>query len=221
MTLAIFDLDGTLLSGDSDYNWGQFLVEKGLVDVDVYKEANDRFFAQYQSGELDIYEYLRFSLEPLTRFNKDERDTLHQEFMTQKVRPMMQEEATKLLKHHRDQGHFLLLITATNQFVTGPIAEELGMDHIIAPIPEIIDGQYTGKVVGVPSFQEGKVTRLNDWLAETGHSMEGSYFYSDSRNDLPLLELVSHPVAVDADPVLTDIAKERGWPHISLRGNSM
>ena len=222
MTLAIFDLDGTLLSGDSDYNWGQFLVEKGLVDVDVYKEANDRFFAQYQSGELDIHEYLRFSLEPLTRFNKDERDTLHQEFMTQKVRPMMQEEATKLLKHHRDQGHFLLLITATNQFVTGPIAEELGMDHIIAPIPEVIDDQYTGKVVGVPSFQEGKVTRLNDWLAETGHSMEGSYFYSDSRNDLPLLELVSHPVARRCGPS-ANRHSQRAWLaiHISLRGNSM
>ncbi|WP_417552829.1 HAD family hydrolase [Marinomonas fungiae] len=220
MTLAIFDLDGTLLSGDSDYNWGQFLVEKGLVDVELYKEANDRFFEQYQAGTLDIFEYLAFSLKPLTRFSKAERDALHAEFMDLKVRPMMQEEATKLLKFHKDQGHFLLLITATNQFVTGPIADELGMDHIIAPVPEVIDDEYTGNIVGVPSFQAGKVTRLNDWLKETGHSMEGSYFYSDSRNDLPLLELVDHPIAVDADPTLTDIAKERGWPHISLRGNS-
>lgn len=217
MTLAIFDLDGTLLSGDSDYNWGQFLVEKGLVDVALYKEANDRFFAQYQAGNLNIFEYLAFSLEPLTRFSKAERDALHNEFMDTKVRPMMQDEAAKLLKFHKDQGHFLLLITATNQFVTEPIARELGMDHIIAPVPEVIDDQYTGNVVGVPSFQEGKVTRLNDWLKETGYSMEGSYFYSDSRNDLPLLELVDHPIAVDADPILTDIAKERGWPHISLR----
>lgn len=221
MTLAIFDLDGTLLSGDSDYNWGQFLVEKGLVDVNVYKEANDKFFEQYQAGTLDIHEYLAFSLKPLIEFSKAEREALHSEFMDKKVRPMMQEEATKLLQFHKDQGHFLLLITATNQFVTDPIAVELGMDHIIAPVPEVIDDAYTGNIVGVPSFQDGKVTRLKQWLAETGHSMEGSYFYSDSRNDLPLLELVDHPIAVDADPTLTDIAKDRGWPHISLRGNSL
>ncbi|REG81479.1 HAD family hydrolase [Marinomonas pollencensis] len=217
MTLAIFDLDGTLLNGDSDYTWGQFLVEKGLVDTQAYAEANDRFFQQYQSGTLDIHEYLAFSLAPLAQFDNAELSSLHQAFMKEKVAPMMQSKATALLKHHKDQGHFLLMITATNQFVTGPIAEAMGMDHIIAPVPEVINDRYTGKIVGVPSFQEGKVTRLNDWLAETGHSMEGSYFYSDSRNDLPLLELVTHPVAVDADPTLTDIAKERGWPHISLR----
>lgn len=217
MTLAIFDLDGTLLSGDSDYAWGEFLVEKGLVDTQAYKEANDHFFEQYQSGTLDIYEYMAFSLAPLTLFNNEELIKLHNTFMAEKVAPMMQDKAKALLKHHKDQGHFLLMITATNQFVTGPIADALGIDHIIAPIPEIINNRYTGKTVGVPSFQEGKVTRLNDWLAETGYSMEGSYFYSDSRNDLPLLELVTHPVAVDADPTLTEIAKERGWPHISLR----
>lgn len=217
MTLAIFDLDGTLLSGDSDYTWGQFLVEKHLVDPHTYSEANDRFFKQYQAGTLDIYEYLAFSLEPLTQFNTQELKALHNEFMSHKVAPMMQDRAKALLKHHKDQGHYLLLITATNQFVTEPISKALGMDHIIAPVPEIIDGRYTGKIVGIPSFHEGKVTRLNDWLKETGYDLEGSYFYSDSRNDLPLLELVTHPVAVDADPTLTDIAKERGWPHISLR----
>lgn len=217
MALAIFDLDGTLLNGDSDYTWGQFLVEKGLVDTQVYKEANDKFFKQYQSGTLDIFEYLAFSLAPLTQFSKAELTALHQTFMQEKIQPMMQKKASELLKHHKDQGHFLLMITATNQFVTGPIGEALGMDHIIAPVPEIVNDQYTGKVVGIPSFQAGKVTRLNDWLAETGHSMEGSYFYSDSRNDLPLLELVTHPVAVDADETLTNIAQERGWQHISLR----
>ncbi|MGO2355052.1 MAG: HAD family hydrolase [Marinomonas foliarum] len=217
MTLAIFDLDGTLLNGDSDYTWGQFLVEKGLVDTQAYKEANDKFFIQYQSGTLDIHEYLAFSLAPLTKFSKDELAELHNTFMQEKIQPMMQRKANALLKHHKDQGHFLLMITATNQFVTGPIGDALGMDHIIAPVPEVIDGHYTGKVVGVPSFQEGKVTRLNDWLAETGHTMEGSYFYSDSRNDLPLLELVSHPIAVDADETLTKIAQERNWQHISLR----
>lgn len=217
MTLAIFDLDGTLLSGDSDYTWGQFLVEKGLVDTQAYKEANDRFFIQYQAGTLDINEYLAFSLTPLTTFSQDELIELHHTFMQEKIQPMMQEKAHALLKHHKDQGHFLLMITATNQFVTGPIGEALGMDHIIAPIPEVIDGRYTGKIVGVPSFQGGKVTRLNDWLAQTGHSMEGSYFYSDSRNDLPLLELVEHPIAVDADETLSKIAEDRGWEHISLR----
>ncbi|MGO2236623.1 HAD-IB family hydrolase [Marinomonas sp. UCMA 3892] len=217
MTLAIFDLDGTLLNGDSDYTWGQFLVEKGLVDSQVYKQANDKFFEEYQAGTLDIHEYLAFSLEPLTKFSKEELSKLHNTFMQEKVQPMMQEKANALLKHHKDQGHFLLMITATNQFVTGPIGDALGMDHIIAPVPEIIDDHYTGKIVGIPSFQAGKVTRLNDWLAETGHSMEGSYFYSDSRNDLPLLELVTHPIAVDADETLTKIAQERGWQHISLR----
>lgn len=217
MTLAIFDLDGTLLNGDSDYTWGQFLVEKGLVDTQVYKEANDKFFKQYQSGTLDIYEYLAFSLAPLTQFSNAELTALHQTFMQEKIQPMMQKKASELLKHHKDQGHFLLMITATNQFVTGPIGDALGMDHIIAPVPEIINDQYTGKVAGIPSFQEGKVTRLNDWLAETGHSMEGSYFYSDSRNDLPLLELVAHPIVVDGDEILTNIAQERGWQHISLR----
>ena len=217
MTLAIFDLDGTLLSGDSDYTWGQFLVEKGLVDTQVYQQANDKFFLQYQAGTLDIHEYLAFSLAPLTQFSSEELTALHHEFMVEKIQPMMQEKATNLLKYHKDQGHFLLMITATNQFVTGPIGDALGMDHIIAPIPEVIDGRYTGKIVGIPSFQDGKVTRLNDWLAETGYSMEGSYFYSDSRNDLPLLELVTYPIAVDADETLTKIAEDRGWEHFSLR----
>jgi HAD superfamily hydrolase (TIGR01490 family) len=217
VTLAIFDLDGTLLNGDSDYTWGQFLVEKGLVDTQAYKEANDTFFKQYQSGTLNIHEYLAFSLAPLKQFSSTELNHLHQTFMQEKVQPMMLRKAKDLIKDHKNQGHFLLMITATNQFVTGPISDALGMDHIIAPIPEIIDGHYTGKIIGIPSFQEGKVTRLNEWLAETGHTMEGSYFYSDSRNDLPLLELVDHPIAVDADETLTKIAQDRGWQHISLR----
>ncbi|MGO2514026.1 HAD family hydrolase [Marinomonas polaris] len=217
MTLAIFDLDGTLLNGDSDYTWGQFLVEKGLVDSHDYKLANDKFFEEYQTGTLDIHEYLAFSLEPLTKFSREELAKLHDIFMQEKIQPMMQEKANALLQHHKDQGHFLLMITATNQFVTGPIGDALGMDHIIAPVPEIINDHYTGKIVGVPSFQAGKVTRLNDWLDETGHTMEGSFFYSDSRNDLPLLELVTHPIAVDADETLTKIALDRGWQHISLR----
>ncbi len=219
MTLAIFDLDGTLLEGDSDYSWGQFLVEQKLVDVDEYKVANDRFYQHYVAGTLDIHEYLEFSLAPLSRFSESELDELHQKFMSSKIHPMIHQKALDLIEHHRNQGHFLLIITATNQFVTDPISATLNMDHLIAPIPEKIDGRYTGKVVGIPSFQAGKVTRLNDWLKETGHTLEGSYFYSDSHNDLPLLELVEFPVAVDADATLINIAKERNWPHISLRDN--
>lgn len=218
MTLAIFDLDGTLLEGDSDYSWGQFLVEQNLVDIDLYKKANDRFYQDYVAGTLDIHEYLAFSLAPLKNFSASELDELHKNFVKQKIKPMIHQKALDLIAEHRERGHFLLIITATNQFVTGPISNMLGMDDLIAPIPEIVDGRYTGKIVGVPSFQAGKVTRLHNWLKETGHSLEGSYFYSDSHNDLPLLELVEFPVAVDADTKLTNIANQKGWPHISLRG---
>ena len=216
MTLAIFDLDGTLLEGDSDYSWGQFLVEKELVDLRVYQQANEGFYQQYLAGNLDINEYLAFSLAPLVDFSPTDLTQLHKEFMAAKIQPMMQQKALDLIADHRQQGHFLLIITATNEFVTGPISAALGMDHLIAPVPEQINGRYTGKITGIPSFQAGKVTRLNEWLAQTGHTLEGSYFYSDSHNDLPLLELVDHPVAVDADAKLTQIAKQRQWPHISL-----
>lgn len=219
LTLAIFDLDGTLLEGDSDYNWGQFLVERKLVDLETYQAANERFYQQYLQGNLDIFEYLTFSLAPLKQFQQAQLTKLHEDFMETKIQPMMQTKAFELIDHHRQQGHFLLIITATNEFVTKPISDALGMDHLIAPIPEKIDGMYTGKVIGVPSFQEGKVTRLNAWLEETGHTLKGSYFYSDSHNDLPLLELVDHPVAVDADITLSQIALERKWPHISLHND--
>jgi len=216
VTLAIFDLDGTLLEGDSDYSWGQFLVEKELVDLSVYQQANERFYQQYLAGNLDIHEYLAFSLAPLVDFSPAELTQLHEQFMVAKIQPMMQQKALDLIADHRQQGHFLLIITATNEFVTGPISATLGMDHLIAPVPEQINGRYTGKITGIPSFKAGKVTRLNEWLKQTGHTLEGSYFYSDSHNDLPLLELVDHPVVVDADAKLTDIAKQRQWPHISL-----
>jgi HAD superfamily hydrolase (TIGR01490 family) len=217
VTLAIFDLDGTLLSGDSDYNWGQFLVEEGIVDADTYKTANDKFYQDYLSGGLDIHEYLAFSLAPLTQFNQAQLEDLHNAFMAKKIMPMMQEKALKLVQEHKEKGHFLMIITATNEFVTGPISQYFGMDHLIAPMPEIIEGRYTGKVTGIPSFQEGKVTRLNAWLKESGHTLEGSYFYSDSHNDLPLLELVSQPIVVDGDDKLSQLAEQRNWQHISLR----
>lgn len=217
MSLAIFDLDNTLLHGDSDHAWGEFLCEQGLVDSEVYRQANDYFYQQYQQGTLDITEFLEFALKPLASIPPAQLSALHQQFMTEKVAPMITDKALALLQKHRDQGDFLLIITATNRFVTGPIAERLGVDAILATDPEQIDGRYTGKVAGTPCFQDGKVVRLNAWLAETGHSMQGSYFYSDSRNDLPLLEQVEFPVAVDADETLTRIAQERGWPVISLR----
>lgn len=217
MSLAIFDLDNTLLNGDSDHAWGEFLCEKGIVDADEYSRANDHFFHLYQQGTLDIHEFLQFALRPLTQHSPEQLNSLHQQFMQERIEPMILDKALALLKKHKDQGDFLLIITATNSFVTHPIAKRLGVDAILATDPEQIDGQYTGKVAGVPCFQDGKVTRLNMWLEETGHSLENSYFYSDSRNDLPLLKIVDNPVVVDADEALLQIAKELNWPSISLR----
>lgn len=217
MTLAIFDLDGTLISGDSDHSWGQFLIEKNIVDANTYQEKNDYFYQEYLAGSLDILEYLSFSLAPLTQFSLPELTQLHDEFMVLKISPLLQNKAIELIAEHKSKGHITMIITATNEFVTAPIARLLDVEHLIAPTPEVINERYTGKIIGIPSFQEGKVTRLNEWLKKTGHSLTGSYFYSDSHNDLPLLELVDNPVAVDADETLKGIAKEKGWPIISLR----
>lgn len=217
MSLAIFDLDNTLLNGDSDHAWGEFLCEQGIVDATEYRRKNDYFFEQYQQGTLDILEFLEFALRPLAELPADRLSALHAQFMQIKIEPMILNKALALLQRHRDQGDFLLIITATNHFVTGPIAARLGVDAILATDPEIINGSYTGKVAGTPCFQSGKVTRLHAWLKETNHNLDGSSFYSDSRNDLPLLELVDHPVAVDADETLTLTAKQNGWPVISLR----
>jgi len=218
VSLAIFDLDNTLLHGDSDHAWGEFLCEQGIVDIELYRQANDNFYHQYVAGTLNIYEFLEFALKPLKDLPHEQLTQLHLQFMKEKVEPMITEKAEALLRHHRDRGDYLLIITATNKFVTGPIAKRLGVDDIMATDPEEVDGQYTGKVAGIPCFQGGKVKRLNTWLANSDHTLEGSYFYSDSRNDLPLLEVVENPVAVDADETLTQIATERGWPVMSLRG---
>ncbi|SFN43284.1 histidinol-phosphatase [Marinobacter pelagius] len=218
MTLALFDLDNTLLAGDSDHAWGEFLVEEGLVDAEEYRKANDRFYEEYLNGELDIFHYLRFALQPLARHDMDELLAWREAFLEKKVRPMMQDKARELLDQHRQQGHTLMIITATNRFVTEPIAELLGVEHLIATEPELVNGRYTGEVAGVPSFQDGKVTRLNDWLDHHKRTLEGAWFYSDSHNDVPLLKQVENPVAVDPDPRLEALAKESGWPVISLRG---
>jgi HAD superfamily hydrolase (TIGR01490 family) len=215
--LAIFDLDNTLLAGDSDYSWGEFLVQKKLVDAQTYAEANDRFYQQYKAATLDIHEYLRFSLAPLTQFSLDDLAVLHGEFMSDFIEPMMLPKAKALLQQHRDQGDYLLIITATNSFVTHPIAKHLGVDDILASDAEIVGGRYTGKGTGTPCFQGGKVVRLQEWLDEKNFNLEGAYFYSDSINDLPLLEKVPNPVAVDPDERLQKVAQERGWKILSLR----
>ena len=217
MALAIFDLDHTLIAGDSDHSWGVFLVEKQLVDAETYRLANDGFYADYKNGSLDIRAYLQFSLAPLAQHSPETLQKLHAEFMHNHIESLMLPKAQALLQHHRDQGDHLLIITATNGFVTRPIATRLGVQDILATDPEIIDGCYTGNFVGAPCFQAGKITHLQEWLKHNQHSLEGAYFYSDSINDLPLLEQVDHPVAVDADEKLTALARERNWKAISLR----
>ncbi len=217
MALAIFDLDNTLLGGDSDHAWGQFLVDKGIVDAQVYGEANDRFYRAYQDGSLDIRVYLAFALEPLTRFSLDELKQLHDEFMRTLIAPLRLPKADALIAEHRAKGDYLLIITATNAFITRPIAHSLGVDAILASEPEIRDGRYTGGVVGTPCFREGKVVCLREWLQQNPYDLTQAYFYSDSHNDLPLLNMVGNPVAVDADATLSAAATQRGWPLISLR----
>lgn len=217
MSLAIFDLDNTLIAGDSDHSWGEFLVEKQLVDVVAYRIQNDLFYEQYKEGTLDILAYQRFALAPLSRFSLQELSDLHDEFLAKYIQPLMLPKAQALLQQHREQGDFLLIITATNSFITHPIARLLDVDDILATDGEIVDGRYTGEIVGTACFQGGKVTRLNEWLASNNFSLSDSYFYSDSINDLPLLEQVTNPVAVDPDDRLRKIAEERQWPVMSLR----
>jgi len=217
VSLALFDLDNTLIAGDSDHAWGEFLVNKKLVDAEEYKNANDHYFTAYQQGTLDIHDYLAFSLKPLTHYSTQEMHAWREVFIEECIRPLLLPAAKALLNKHREAGHQLLIITATNRFITEPIAHLLGVKELIAAEPEFINGRYTGKIVGVPSFREGKVTRLNAWLAEKNLDLKNSWFYSDSHNDLPLLELVDNPVAVDPDETLHQRATKEGWPVISLR----
>ena len=217
MTLAIFDLDNTLIGGDSDHLWGQFVCEEGLVDGDTFAEQNEQFFCDYQSGHLNIDAYLRFSLAPLRGQSMETLASWHKRFMRSKIGPIMLPKAVKLIARHRAQGDQLLIVTATNDFVTRPIAESLGITDLLACEAQIVDGLYTGEPCGIPSYHAGKVTRLNSWLAEQSIALEGAFFYSDSHNDLPLLELVDNPVAVDPDDTLQARAEQAGWPIISLR----
>jgi HAD superfamily hydrolase (TIGR01490 family) len=220
MRLTLFDLDNTLLAGDSDHGWGEFVVRHRLADPDEYRRRNQGFYDDYRAGRLDQMAFLRFCLEPLTRYSMAELDDWHRHFMREAIEPMMTAASRALVARHLAAGDLVAIVTSTNRFVTAPIARAYGIEHLIATEPEIRDGRYTGAVVGVPAFREGKVARLDEWLAARGLRLadfEESWFYSDSINDLPLLARVSKPVAVDPDRELAEIAARRGWPVISLR----
>jgi HAD superfamily hydrolase (TIGR01490 family) len=218
MHLALFDLDNTLLSGDSDFEWAQFLIDKGALDRELYEGRNQAFYDQYKAGTLDIHEFLEFQLRPLSRHPRAVLDDWHREFMARKVLPLIGTPARSLVQQHA--ADLRAVITATNSFVTGPIARAFGIEHLIATVPEESGGEFTGRVSGTPCFREGKVERLRAWLRERGQDLEAfpeSWFYSDSLNDLPLLSAVTRPVAVDPDDTLLAHARERGWPILSLR----
>jgi HAD superfamily hydrolase (TIGR01490 family) len=215
-TLAIFDLDNTLIAGDSDQAWGQFLFERNAVDND-YQENNNLFYQQYHQGTLDIHQYLEFCLSTLAQHPLEQLQLWRSEFIDSIIVPLILPKAVQLIDKHRQAGDILLIITATNSFVTAPIAQLLGIENLIAVEPEIQDNAYTGKVSGIPSFGKGKVERLNQWLIDKPFNLDGSYFYSDSINDLPLLQLVAKPIVVNADKALTTYALEHKWQQLDLR----
>ena len=220
--LALFDLDNTLLAGDSDYEWAQFLISKGVVDKEVQEAKNNAFYEHYKAGTLDIHAFLDFQLAPLARHDRRELDAWHREFMVTRIAPVMGDKARALVRQHLDAGDLCAVVTATNSFVTGPIARAFGIPHLIGTIPAVdaASGRFSGKPAGTPAFQIGKIVRVEAWLAEMGlwwGSFAESSFYSDSLNDLPLLKKVTRPVAVDPDPTLATHARAAGWPVISLR----
>ena len=217
MPLAIFDLDNTLLAGDSDYLWAEFLVEQNIVDSDAYQQTNQYFYDQYLAGTMDIGKFLAFQLKPLADNSMANLRAWRKQYLTEKIQPIVLEAGRELISYHQEKGDIPLIITATNSFITAPIAKELGIRYLIATEPEIIDGIYTGKVAGTPSYQQGKVERLQSWLNTHQLTLKGSYFYSDSHNDLPLLKQVEHPVAVDPDPKLRAFSQQQGWQVITLR----
>jgi HAD superfamily hydrolase (TIGR01490 family) len=220
MRLALFDLDNTLLTGDSDYEWGQFLIDHGVLDREAYEAQNRSYYEQYVAGTLDIHEYLGFALRPLAEHSAEDLARWHAEFMRLRIVPMITASARALVRDHLGAHDLCAIITATNSFVTAPIARLFGVEHLIATEPEVRDGRFTGRVAGTPCFREGKLARLEQWLAARSARLaefESSVFYSDSHNDLPLLERVTRPVAVDADEQLAAEAARRGWAMMSLR----
>ena len=220
MRLSLFDLDNTLLAGDSDFEWARFLIDRGVLDREVHEARNREFYEQYQAGTLDIHAFLDFQLRPLSRHPRAQLDAWHAQFMRERILPIVTPKARKLVARHLGEGGLVAIVTATNSFVTAPIAREFGVAHLIATEPEEADGEFTGRVYGIPCFREGKIARLEGWLAGRGlrwRDVTESWFYSDSLNDLFLLEKVDHPVAVDPDGTLRAHAERRGWPVISLR----
>lgn len=220
MDLVLFDLDNTLLAGDSDFAWAQFLISKGVLDREVQEAKNIAFYEQYKAGTLDIFEFLDFQLAPLARHSRAELDAWHREFLQDSIRPMITAQARALVNQHLERGAIVAVVTATNSFVTGPIVREFGIPHLIATIPAQQDGAFTGKPRGTPAFKGGKIERVEAWLESLGlyfGSFEQSWFYSDSHNDLPLMQKVDKPVAVDPDDTLRAHAVQHGWPVISLR----
>ncbi len=221
MQLALFDLDNTLLSGDSDYEWTQHLVDSGVLDHDLYEKRNAEFYEQYKAGTLNIFEFLDFQLQPLANNSRADLEIWLGDFMEKRIRPMIKQKARDLVKFHQDNGDLCALVTATNSFVTGPISREFNIEHLIATIPAHENGQFTGLPRGTPAFREGKIARVGDWLESLGlwwGNFERSWFYSDSLNDLPLLSLVSDPVAVDPDSTLRAHAEKAGWTILNLHG---
>jgi HAD superfamily hydrolase (TIGR01490 family) len=220
MQLALFDLDHTLIPADSDHAWGQFLVNRGEVDGHAYAAANDRFYQQYRDGTLDIELYLRFALAPLARIEAGRLLELQQAFMREVIEPLIKPQALDLVRKHQERGDVCLMITATNEFVTTPIAARFGIEHLIACGVERIDGRYTGRPQGIASFREGKVTRLVQWIEAKGYQAESllgqASFYSDSANDIALLERVGFPVATNADSRLRAHAHAKGWISLEL-----
>lgn len=220
MKLALFDLDNTLLNGDSDFEWSQFLIRIGVLDRELFEAKNLAFYEAYKAGTLNIQDFLDFQLKPLSRHARNTLDEWHRQFMRESVLPMITPQSRDLVESHRIAGDVCLIITATNSFVTAPIAREFGIEHLIATEPEHKNGEFTGRVAGEPSFREGKITRLNAWLNERGWTLDSfadSTFYSDSMNDLPLMCKVKHPVAANPDETLRAHAERHDWPIISLR----
>jgi HAD superfamily hydrolase (TIGR01490 family) len=215
--IALFDLDNTLIAGDSDYQWGCFLAEQGIVNSASYQRENQRFYDQYKTGDLDIHEFLEFQLQPLAAHDIDTLQQLRSRYLQEKIKPIVLPAAHALIDKHRSLGDTLIVITATNRFITEPIVAMYGIPHLLATDPELIDGAYTGAVSGIPCFQAGKIEKLAGWLEINQHSLDDSWFYSDSHNDLPLLGEVTHPVAVDPDEILLQHARDHDWPVISLR----
>ena len=218
MPLAIYDLDNTLIGGDSDYLWGEFLCDEGIIsDRESFQKMNDYFYHQYETGELNIFAWAEFSFKVLTDHSLDELNKLRKDFVDTKIKPILLEKAQSCINNHKEKGDTVLVITASNTFITKPIIEMYGIDHLLATEPEFISGRFTGKVSGIPCFQSGKIDNLMPWLEKNNEILIGSYFYSDSHNDLPLLELVDNPIAVNSDEILSSAAHKNGWPVLDWR----